>query len=85
MDYSFEIPPDTVIQDETNCLSLIKAINLCETEKKLLSTRVIDELLVPFKSNEVYICPTFNPNNRKQSPYYKKELEKLTEKQNRQK
>ena len=72
MDYSFEMKPDTTTLDEAARLCLIKTINLCETKKKLLNTRVIDEVLAPFKSKEVYICPTFNPKDGQKSPFYKK-------------
>ena len=77
---SFEMPPDTTTLDERTRLRLLEAINMCETMRQLLFTSVIDQVVSPFRSKDVSICPTFTPTDGQNSLYYKKELGKLKNK-----
>ena len=55
-------------------MRLIKLINSCEIDRKLLDTSVVDQVLSPFGSLYVFICPTYTPKQGQNAPYYKEYL-----------
>ena len=50
---------------------------MCETNGKLLDTRVIDQLLSVFNSEECFLCPTYSTVEGQMAPYYGKHIDKL--------
>ena len=82
-DSLLEVPHDTEILNEETRLRMLTAISMCEMKGETLDTSVIDQVLSPFVSRELHICPTFAPRNTKTteySPYYKTQLNKIKEK-----
>ena len=71
------MPADTATVDNENRLHILKMINMCETNGKLLDTRVIDQLLSVFNSEECFVCPTYSTVEGQMAPYYRKYIDKL--------
>ena len=71
---SFVMTADTVTVDNENRLHILKMINMCETNGQLLDTRVIDQLLSVFNSEECFVCPTYSTIGGQMAPYYGKWL-----------
>ena len=71
------MPADTAIVDNENRLHILKMINMCETNGQLLDTRVIDQLLSVFNSEECFVCPTYSTIDGQMAPYYGKYIDKL--------
>ena len=72
------MPADTATVDNENRLQILKMINMCETNGKLLDTRVIDQLLSVFNSEECFVCPTYSTVEGQMAPYYGKYIDKLS-------
>ena len=64
------IPADTVSFNDASRISILRQINGCETEGKLLNTHVVDQLLSVFNSNTCFIFPTYSTVSGNMSPYY---------------
>ena len=64
------IPADTVSFNDASRITILRQINGCETEGKLLNTHVVDQLLSVFHSNTCFIFPTYSTVSGNMSPYY---------------
>ena len=72
LDEIVDVPADTrkLNEDTTVRLLLLKKINVCETKRELLDTRVIDPLLSIFKSEICHVFPTYSTTEGNMSPYF---------------
>ena len=61
LDETVDVPPDKFEIDDKKRVLILKKISLCERNRGLLDTLVVDQLLCNFNDTKCFVFPTYSP------------------------
>ena len=63
------MPSDATPIDDDRRIMIMKKINVCENNRQLLETGVIDQFLNSFSNETAFVCPAFSAIEVRMCPY----------------